>query len=160
MTIAVESQVVTFQTNFILAIYNTVNNYTGDSVLLAPLTGVYPNPTYLPGQLLAQYNANAPTPDLVGKFVNFSAASANADQNKAVAILIPSQCNSVGNDGVFWNIAFLTPVLQISGTALANANEAADITAFLIQYPCIQPVPGATLSFSYNGVADQVYIIK
>lgn len=160
MTIAVESQVVTFQTNFILAIYNTVGNYTGASARLAPLTGVYPNPTYLPGQLLAQYGANAPSPDLVGTYVNFSAASANADQNKVVAILIPSQCNSVGNDGVSWNIAFLTPVLQISGTALANANLPADITAFLIQRPSFTPVPGATLGFSYDGVADQVYLVK
>lgn len=155
-----ESQVQTYNSQFDQVVYNTPAQYTATSGQLAPLVGVFLNPTYICGQILAQYNLHAPSPDLVGQFVNYSAASSNADQAVPVAILIQQWVNTPGGDLGFWNLSFLTPPLILSGTQMAFANEAADITAFLTAIPCYQPVPASCLGFFYDGQPDQVYIIK
>lgn len=134
-------------TSFIQVIYNPILPPQSLSGQLAPIVGLYPSDTYITGALLAQYTeANAPEPYLVGKFVNYSDASANPDQKIPVAILLqqnplfdPLAC--IPNvDGTYPEIqtflmVWLTNPLTISQTALLNANEQADVTAFLGLFP-------------------------
>lgn len=156
-----ESAVPMFSTQFGTAIYNEQGTIVQTSVQLAPLTGVFLNPSYACGQLLAQYNLNAPSPSLVGQFVNYSAASANADQSVAVAIITEQWVQpTAGGNGGFYRIAFLQAPLVISGTQLSFSNEPADIAAFITAYNPFKPPVGSCLGFEYNGQPDQVYILK
>ena len=154
-----EQAVQTFSTNFQRVIYNEPGTFPSFSGKLAPLTGVYLGSTYSTGQLLGYYNVHAPM-GLAGQFINYSAASANADQNVAVAILIEEWVSTAGGDGNFYKIAYLVPPLVLSGTVMALANESADITAFLAAYTPFQPLPGSLVGPSYDGNNDQAYILK
>lgn len=155
-----ESAVSTFGTSYGRVLYNEPNSFPQFSGKLAPLTGTALNTTYVCGQLLAYYNVHAPM-GLAGQFVNYSAASLNDDQNVAVAILTQENMqNVVGGDGNFYQIAWLSAPLVLSGSQMALANEPDDITAFLSDFSPYAPLPGSLLGAAYNGTNDQVYILK
>lgn len=154
----------TFNTRFIQVLYNEPNTYPTFSGRLAPITGTVLNSYYLPGQILAYYDAHAPS-GYQGYFVNYSAASGNADQAIPVAILTDvdignSQPYAGGSATTWVQIAYIGSPMVISSTAVANANEPADITGFLTEYKVYKPLAGSLLGAAYNGVSEVVYQVR
>lgn len=161
-----------FCTQYRTIIYNINPSTVITEGFLAPIA----NPTlpafnvYRTGMLLGQYTtANAPSPDLVGHYINYSDASANLDQKNPVAILIESNTTTnttpiaeglTGGLGGRYSIVMLLPNLVISGTNLALANASADITALKTIFSFYEPPLGSE-SYAYlDGEPDQVLILQ
>lgn len=124
--------------------------------ILAPIVDSE-NPTrtlYHAGNLLARYGTNAPSPELVGTYVNFDPASSNADQKICIGVLVePMANNMVGIDTtnaetatqtinrveivLFGNETTGIRNIKMYEKALTDNNSAAVITGFKAQFSIV-----------------------
>lgn len=108
-------------------------------VRLAASTDVT-KPFYSAGRLLAKYDANAPTPDLVGYYVNYDPASSNPDQAVCVAAIADGFLNVAGYDASTQPIPPLVSVVTLLipttyyRSTLVSANTPAVVIGFYASF--------------------------
>lgn len=132
MTITVASNPTVFTVKQRQIIYTQggllpANPYTNGS--LAPSTAI--DPTYKTGTLLAKYGANAPTPDLVGTYVNYDPASLNDDQKVCVGLIAQGEFIN-GISGVVLTTPTTTAATINAVQIALFQNDANVITGWLI----------------------------
>jgi len=140
--------------------------------VLAPSTAT--DPTYQTGTLLAKYDAHAPTPALVGTYVNYDPASANLDQKVCVGVLaVPNKIGLSGVDLTSPNTEALTvnrlqiALFQNGGNVITGwlLNEVV-LTDTTINAPAVIVGFNATYNAAivsnnfYNGVANNIITVS